>query len=307
MDALSRLIRLAGFQASLELRCQLGGRFVVPHEPARAGEAPFHLVLAGSCRLELPDATTLTLQAGDFVFFPRGSAHRIVDDGAAPGRVARMTVAHGGLLPVRRNGSRIDMDLLCGRLDYLPGRSLLLQGLPDALHVSLLACRPAATLQGLVEFMRAESEAAAPGALAIVTALSQALLTLALRTYGQGHPDKANVVALLSDARLGVTVQAMLDAPGHPWSIETLSRQAAMSRATYARQFGAKAGMTVADFLAQLRMTVASELLLNTRRNSGDIGMAVGYQSEAAFGKAFRDRMGMPPGRYRRLHAAAAD
>lgn len=310
MDTLSRLIQLARFQANLELRCQLGGQFAVLHDRTPKGQAPFHLALAGSCVIELPSGDTLSLQAGDFVFFPRGGAHRIVNSnrsGASGHAANAITVSTGGLLPLRRNGDSIDMDLLCGRLDYVHGRCLLLQGLPDALHVSLGDSQSVHTLQALVELMRQESEQAQPGALAIVTALSQALLTLALRAYGKTHPEQANIVALLSDPRLGASVQAMLTEPGRAWSIASLGEQATMSRATYARRFRATAGMAVADFLTRLRMAIASELLLNTRRSSGDIGMEVGYQSEAAFGKAFRSKVGHTPGRYRRLNAGLAD
>jgi AraC family transcriptional activator of mtrCDE len=75
---------------------------------------------------------------------------------------------------------------------------------------------------------------------------------------------------------------------------------AAMSRATYARHFNERAGVTVMDFLTQIRMTIACDLLRRTQRSAAEIGEAVGYQSEAAFGKAFAQSVGVTPGRYRR-------
>jgi AraC family transcriptional activator of mtrCDE len=205
------------------------------------------------------------------------------------------------MLPMESIGKGMpDVDLLCGRFNYEQGpAALLLKTLPDPFHVSLADASSNPALQMLVTLMRDEAERRQPGALAIVTALSHALFAMALRAYSTQHPDAANVLTLLSDARLGSSVQALLNEPGRAWTIEDLGAIAAMSRATYARHFSDKAGMTVGDFLTQVRMTIAANLLLTTRRSAADIGAEVGYQSEAAFGKAFRQMMGATPGRYR--------
>lgn len=301
MDALTRLIQLARPQASLELRCQLTGKFALPHQSPK-DIAPFHLALHGRCAIETPDGSVLTLEAGDIVMFPRGGAHWIRDVDLRAKRATRPTFSHDGMLTLERVGSgEPDIDLLCGRFEYAHGpAALLLRALPDPLHVSLVEGDSASHLHALVALMRDEAERRQPGALAIVTALSQALFAMALRAYGAQHPDAANVLTLSSDARMGPSIRALLAEPGRPWTIEELGSLSAMSRATYARHFREKAGMTVWEFLNQVRMTIAADLLRRTTRNAADIGMEVGYQSEAAFGKAFQQYMGMPPGRYRR-------
>jgi AraC family transcriptional activator of mtrCDE len=166
--------------------------------------------------------------------------------------------------------------------------------------VSLGGVQTLGTLQTVIALMRAEAEQRQPGALAIVTALSHALFAMALRRHGEQHASRSGVLALLADARLGASVQGMLSAPERAWTIAELGELAAMSRATYARHFNARAGMTVMDFLTQIRMTIACDLLLRTQRSAAEIGEAVGYQSEAAFGKAFQQSVGVTPGRYRR-------
>jgi AraC family transcriptional activator of mtrCDE len=300
MDALTHLIQLAHPQASLELRCLFEGGFSIDHERRASGDAPFHLVLAGNCVVKPKRGAALTLQAGDFLLFPRGGEHRI----SASGNRAQnsgVQLVHDGMLPLRQIGdnAHAEVDLLCGRFDYQPGPALLLlNALPDPLHVSL-ADTQAPALQTLVALMRDEAERRQPGALAIVTALSHALLVLALRTYGEKQSDAVNVLTLLADVRLRASVNAMLDRPAHAWTIAELGNLAAMSRATYARHFQNKAGMTVGEFLTQLRMTLACKLLQVTTRSAADIGLEVGYQSEAAFGKAFAQQTGMTPGRYR--------
>ncbi|RZF29371.1 AraC family transcriptional regulator [Paraburkholderia sp. UYCP14C] len=316
MDTLSRLLDLARPQASLDLRCLLSGAFDIDHAPLEAGVAPFHLVLDGSCVIETAAGEPLKLQTGDFMLFPRGAAHRVRDAKRSAGGLPLMP-GHDGMLPVRRNdghettatsapapghsANHDGVDLLCGRFVYAPGSSaLLLNVLPDPLHVSLADAHTLDALQTVIALMRGESARRQPGALAIVTALSHALFAMALRVHGERNANSAGMLALLSDARLGASVQAMLDAPERAWTISELGERAAMSRATYARHFSERAGVTVMDFLTQIRMAIASDLLLRTQRSAADIGEAVGYQSEAAFGKAFAQSVGVTPGRYRR-------
>ncbi|PRX30682.1 AraC family transcriptional regulator [Paraburkholderia sp. BL18I3N2] len=309
MDTLSRLIDLARPQASLDLRCLLSGAFDIDHGPLEAGIAPFHLVLDGACVVETADGAQRELRTGDFMLFPRGAAHR-VRDVQRSAATAPLTQSHDGMLPLRRNDGKdgddrarspADLDLLCGRFVYSPGSSaLLLNALPDPFRVSLSGIETLGSLQTVIALMRSEAERRQAGALAIVTALSHALLAIALRVHGEQNASASGVLALLADARLGASVQAMLSAPERAWTIAELGDLAAMSRATYARHFNERAGMTVMDFLTQIRMTIACDLLRRTQRSAAEIGEAVGYQSEAAFGKAFQQSVGVPPGRYRR-------
>lgn len=307
MDTLSRLIDLARPQASLDLRCLLTGGFDIDHAPMEAGIAPFHLVLDGACVVETAGGGQVALHAGDFMLFPRGAAHR-VRDVERTAVTAPLTLSDDGMLPLRRNDERnddrddgADLDLLCGRFVYAPGSSaLLLDALPDPFHVSLGGVQTLGALQTVIALMRTEAEQRQPGALAIVTALSHALFAMALRVHGEQNVSGSGVLALLADARLGASVQGMLSTPERAWTIAELGELAAMSRATYARHFNERAGMTVMDFLTQIRMTIACDLLLRTQRSAAEIGEAVGYQSEAAFGKAFQQSVGVTPGRYRR-------
>lgn len=128
----------------------------------------------------------------------------------------------------------------------------------------------------------------------------QALLAYALRAYGRNALMPSGWLALAADARLGPSVQGMLQAPAKPWAVESLGEAAAMSRATYARHFCDRAGMSVGAFVTQIRMMHACALLQDTQRGQAEIGPAVGYRSEAAFGKAFRAVLGTTPGRWRR-------
>ncbi|RQS54032.1 AraC family transcriptional regulator [Burkholderia sp. Bp8986] len=311
MDALSQLLSLGRSHVELDVRCLLDGPFAMPHDPLPPGEAAFHLLLSGTCRLRTADGRTLRLADGDFVLLPAGDAHDLSDVGGGGARppVASLRepgAAGGAVLPVKSNRDPADpadasVDLLCGRFIYARGAGeLLMRTLPRVLHVGLRAASGPASLQLLTSVLRAEASSAQPGARAIVNALGQALLAYALRAYGRDARVPAGWLALAADARLGPSVQAVLQAPAQAWTVESLGAASAMSRATYARHFREKAGMSVGAFVAQIRMMHACALLQGTQRGQAEIGQAVGYQSEAAFGKAFRAVLGTTPGRWRR-------
>ncbi|MDN7586473.1 cupin domain-containing protein [Burkholderia seminalis] len=310
MDALSQLLSLGRSRVELDVRCLLDGPFAMPHDPLPPGEAAFHLVLTGTCRLRTADGRTLQLAEGDFVLLPAGGAHDLLDMGRGrPQPVVPLRdsgAGDGAVLPVKSNldsaaPHSASVDLLCGRFVYARGAGeLLMRTLPQVLHVGLREASGFEPLQLLTSVLRTEASNVQPGAGAIVNALGQALLAYALRAYGRGASVPSGWLALAADARLGPSVQAVLRAPEQPWTVESLGDAAAMSRATYARHFREKAGMSVGAFVAQIRMMHACALLQDTQRGQAEIGQAVGYQSEAAFGKAFRAVLGMTPGRWRR-------
>lgn len=305
MDVLSRLIELARLRPTLDIRCRLQGTFQIDHEPAASGTLPFHLILGGDCLIRLGFGREVTLRSGDFLLLPRGDAHVIV--GTRPhGALTPLRIGEGGMLPMRENGEgEADVDLLCGHFDCAPGSSsLLLDSLPDIFHVSLSGAESEEMLKTLVTMLYRETVEEKPGALAIITATCLSLFIMAVRASKASPLASSGLLQLLGDARLGKSAIAMISAPAFAWTIDDLARRSAMSRATYARQFRDRAGMTVGAFLTDLRMMLASDLLLRTRRTVADIAAEVGYESEAAFGKVFKARRGITPARFRMAEQA---
>jgi AraC family transcriptional activator of mtrCDE len=301
MDILSRLIDLSHLRPLLDLRCQLAGEFAVHHDPAEKGTIPFHLILGGDCIVRTPAGADIRMRSGDFLLFPRGSAHTII--GSRPGmqRIPPL-LRDGRILPLRVNGEgEPDVDLICGHFTYAFNSStLLLDGLPDIFHVSLIQSQSEETLKMLMTLLRQETIVERQGALTIMTALCLALVTMALRTRDNGTPAASpGLLSLLEDERLARSVKSMMQTPAHPWTLEELAARSAMSRATYARRFKDNAGMTPGAFLTELRMSLASDLLLHSQRTTADVAAEVGYESEAAFGKAFKVAKGLSPGRFR--------
>lgn len=301
MDILSRLIELAHLRPALDIRCRLEGAFEIDHAPVERGSMPFHLILGGSCVIKTGSGKQLVLKSGDFLLLPRGDAHAIIDRDAK-GPALPLRISREGMLPVRENGEgEADVDLLCGHFDFAPGSSRLLLGaLPDPFHASLVEVQSEETLKTLAGLLRHETVLEQPGALTIVTAICLALFVMALRQRGSGSLKTPGLLALLANERLGKSVARLVAEPGHRWTIDELAGLCAMSRATYARQFRECTGMTVGTFLTDWRMAIAGDLLLQTQRSIADIAAEIGYESEAAFGKAFKSSTGLTPGRFRR-------
>ncbi|MBB4867279.1 AraC family transcriptional activator of mtrCDE [Pseudomonas nitritireducens] len=299
MNAIDRLIQLAGLRGSLDLRCRFLGDWALDHEPLAGGTAQYHVVLAGRCEADMADGTVLQLDAGEVLVLPAGGAHRLRSTGA---RVAAREpeVRQEGLLPLHRlgtDGSALDM--LCGSFHYQPG-SMLMGALPAYLKVSCQANGLGDAVAALVGLLRAEADGNQAGARFLVDTLSSALFTLILRVHLQDNAPSSGTLALLADKRLSRAWQAMLDDPAHDWTIEALAERASMSRATFTRLFTQVAGLSPWALLTKVRMELAQRLLRSSQLSLTDIAAQVGYQSQASFTKKFRETYGDAPGRLRR-------
>jgi AraC family transcriptional activator of mtrCDE len=298
MNAIDTLITLADVRGSLDLRCQFQGDWALDHAQEASGVAPYHIVLAGECRIELPDGRRLKLMAGDILVLPSGISHLLLSRGE---RVTPSTPRReeGGLLTVQRFGNGSELDLLCGRFVYQRD-SMLFSALPDHLLICTQSLNEGDPLPALVTLLRSEADGNQAGGQFMVNALTSALFTLVLRAHLQQSPQSEGSLALLGDKRLGRAWQAMLQDPAHEWTIEVLAERASMSRATFMRAFAKLAGNSPWTLLTQVRMQMAYGLLSRTQSGLSDIAAQVGYQSQAAFSKVFKNTYGMAPGQLRR-------
>lgn len=299
MNSIDKLITLANVRGTLDLRCQFQGDWALAHEQEVLGKAPYHIVLAGDCRVEFPDGQRLPMRAGDILLLPGGTPHVIHSPGKTVAPSARQII-RGGALPVHRIGNASpDLDMLCGSFHYNRA-SLLFASLPDYLVIPSGAVPANGPLPALVEVLRGEADGNQAGAKFLLDALSQALFTLMLRAHLATLGPASGALALLADKRLGRAWQAMLAAPAHQWTIDSLADAANMSRATFMRAFVKVAGVSPWVLLTQIRMELAFSLLSQSHLGLSDIALQVGYQSQAAFSKKFREIYGEAPGRVRR-------
>ncbi len=314
IDWLSRLLELVPVSGRVEHRCFFGAPWRLDWEPTSFGQIPYHVVLAGSATLEVSAGrpTTYRLHAGDILLFPRGAGHRLHDGSGAEPAAAFQRV--GATFTIDENagpGERLDM--LCGRFLLSPTHARLIGSyLPEVLVVSTVGDakrhhQPSSAgtqLTRLIGLMRDETFKEHLGARAMLTGLSTALFALALRFATEISDAPEGLLALAAHPRLAPATAALFNRPSHPWTLPELAALCHMSRATFVRQFERKVGRSAADLLGDIRMTMAGNELRHSDKSTGAVAEAAGYQSEAAFQRAFKQRMGVTPAQYRRTMQA---
>ncbi|QCP54141.1 AraC family transcriptional regulator [Trinickia violacea] len=312
LDWLSRLLVMMPVSGRLELRCDLGAPWRVVYERSEPGEMPYHVIVSGSAVLESPDGPTQQLEAGDIVLLTHGSPHAFHDgSGARPSPERKRDIFNVTVSENRGKGERLDM--LCGRFvitpphdrlmrNYLPAILVVRSSAHDASHQTATS-RQLASLVGL---MRAESASYTLGGYAMLNALSAALFALTLRMASESEAADIGLLALAGHPRLAPALSAMFNEPARAWTLPELAQLCNMSRATLVRHFRDKVGCSVNDLLTDIRMTLAANELKKPATSTEAVAEVVGYQSLAAFRRAFTQRMGMTPGEWRRTAQAIA-
>ena len=314
-DWLSRLLEMIPVKGTLDYRCFLGAPWRIDFPASELGEIPYHIILGGSAVLEDPEGgPTRTLISGDVLLFPHGSAHALHDGSDAAPAPARQRPTLNVIFH-ENDGTGDRLDMLCGHFilsaanerlirSYLPRRLIL-----HAPENSAVAAAPGADAQvvGLVGLMRAESAAENLGGLAMLNALSTALFAIALRLASEVTAPPDGLLALAGNPRLAPALTALFNEPARAWTLPELAQRCNMSRATFIRHFQERLGRSASDLLTDIRMTVAANALKTSNKSTGAVAELAGYQSEAAFQRAFKHQMGSTPAQWRRMHARPAD
>jgi AraC family transcriptional activator of mtrCDE len=305
VDWLSRLFEMIPVRGRLDLRCSYGAPWRIEQGPGEANEIPYHAVLSGSAMLEDPGGgRSLQLRAGDILLLPGNPRHVMHDSSGAAPLPARNRASLN--FTISENlGSDARLDLLCGHFAITPPHDRLLRAyLPPRLIVHAGGHtggdETAAELSGLVALMRKEAADDHLGGRAMLNALSTAMFALVLRLASETENAPRGLLALAGHPRLAPAVAAMFNHPERAWSLPDLARLCNMSRATLARQFHEKLGRSAANLLTDIRMTRAASELKNTSLSTGAVAEVVGYQSEAAFQRAFKGHMGITPAQWRK-------
>lgn len=306
MDWLSRLFEMMPVRGRLDLRCSYGAPWRIVQGPGEANEIPYHAVVGGSAVLEDPaGGRPLRLETGDILLLPANPRHVMHDGGG--GARPKPARNHEELnLDISENAGKGErLDLLCGHFAIAPPHDRMLRAyLPPRLVVHAgghNGGENAAQLAGLVALMRGESVGDHLGGRAMLNALSTAMFALVLRLASETEDAPRGLLALAGHPRLAPAVAALFNEPARAWSLPDLARLCNMSRATLARQFQEKLGRSASDLLTDIRMTLAANELRKSSLSTGAVAEAVGYQSEAAFQRAFKSHMGVTPAQWRKM------
>jgi AraC family transcriptional regulator, activator of mtrCDE len=307
-DWLSRLLDMMPVRGQLDIRCLYAAPWRLTIDRSEPGEIPFHVIVEGAAVLEDPETGVAQfLTAGDILLFPHGIPHTLHDDSGAPPEPAQERPGMN-LIISENAGTDSRLDMLCGRFVITPPYDRILHGyLPPRLIVhtacdEVSATHPAtsAQLAGLVGLMRTEAIHQSLGGRAMLSALSAAMFALTLRLATESDAAPIGLLALASQPHLTPALAALFRDPAHPWTLPELAPLCNMSRATFARQFQQTMGASANDLLTDIRMSLAVNELRNSALSTAEIAEAVGYQSDAAFQRAFKQRIGMTPARWRR-------
>ena len=267
----------------------------------------YHVVTEGQCYAGLIDQEPIRLEAGEVIVFTRGDAHVVSSHPgmrAEPVPAGALDAAESSQLPffktVGGNGPP-SVKLVCGFLacDARPFNPLL-----DNLPPVIKAARPAAGgVSWLADFIRlARSEAAAKraGGESVLAKLSELMFIEVVRNHLDGLPaEQAGWLAALRDPCVGKALSLMHGAPARDWTIEDLGREVGASRSVLAERFAHSVGMPPMQYLTNWRMQIAGGLLISGV-NIATVAEKTGYGSEAAFSRAFKKLVGVPPAVWRR-------
>lgn len=320
-DPLADVLASVRLTGSVFFRVQCAAPWVAeaPPSSAIAGKVmpgadhviEFHAIARGRCLAGIVGETPVALEAGDVICFPHGDPHVL---SSAPGLRATVDLSAyarpaDARLPfaVRYGTGPAEVELVCGFFgcDARPFNPLL-ASLPRVLRASDRDGPRKGWLSRFVEVAEAESRSPGLGGEGVLSRLSELMFVELVRRHVEGlAPDRAGWLAGLGDPHVGRALAALHASPGDPWSVEQLARRAGLARSSFAERFAALIGEPPMSYLARWRMQVAAGLLSTTHEGVAAIAVRVGYASEAAFNRAFKKVVGVPPARWRRWRAAA--
>jgi AraC-like DNA-binding protein len=276
----------------------------------------YHMLAKGSGWAAVAGESPVKLAAGDIVMFPQGDRHVM---SSAPGvEPFRMTadwifarrndpkplpisyhhgvLAAGAPLPV----DTADTVAVCGFLgcDRRPFNPLV-AALPRLLH--LPAARAGDWVGRVIDQAVAESTVRRPGGEAVLERLSEMMFVDAVRRYLEHLPaDATGWFAGLRDRYVGTALTLLHERPTHAWTVDELAHDVGLSRSALHERFVQFLGLAPMQYLANWRIQLGSRLLRESNRTVATIALDVGYDSEAAFSRAFRRLVGIPPAAWRR-------
>lgn len=287
---------------SLELQASLfhvgrycGGWHASTHGLARAS---FHLIVQGHCWLHIDgQEQAQRLNAGDAVFLLRDLNYRLssTQDNDTAQRLPKISMT-------ALDGQAQDgVGLVCGFFHFKSGlSSLIIEGLPD--WIILRAGDPSSNAaRALFELILEECQRLPAPSSALLERLSHLLFLYVLRQQVAQNPDLGGLVALARHPSFAPLLDQLIEQPQHAWSLESMAACTGLSRSAFFKRFSELAGQSPGQVLLALRIRHACQLL-KSNHTVEQVCSAVGYQSIAAFTRAFAKAVGVQPGAYRKQH-----
>lgn len=319
MDTLSEILRSVRLKGAVFI----DGRFTSPWSVASEVTAEdvraympdpeemcgLHYVIEGTLYCQVDGEPPLEVKAGELLLLPRNDRHILTDapGQATPffGRDLAEPPSVDGLARINYGGGGDFTHIICGYLGSEERRNPLISTLPRMLKVNIAEAASRAWVESSVRYGAQQLAQGLLASSAVMARLSELLFVEAVRAYAETRErqDK-DWLHGLQDPHVGRALAVMHDRLDHPWTADELARAVGVSRSVLSERFNDTIGAPPMRYLTQSRMQLAKELLRQRRRSIPQIAVDVGYEAEAAFNRAFKREVGIPPAAWRDAHAA---
>jgi AraC-like DNA-binding protein len=302
VDLLSQMLTLVRMRGELVFAAEMTSPWALGLEP---GSAVFHVVSEGNLVVKIGNQAPIHASAGDLLMMPHGEGHVICDRPDTPAvsaiglledqaTIDRLVVRHGG------DGSltRIIVGQFRFETQSIPS---IMAALPSIIHIRKSDHDTLGWLEGVAQFLLAEAQAPHPGASLMISRLIDVIVIRALRTWIQTSTIQGNGwIGALSDDRISRALKAIHDEPFRRWAVADLAAAAGMSRSSFAERFAALVGEPPLHYQTRWRLSLAMPMLQQGNQRVSDVARKIGYDSDAAFSRAFKEHFGYAPVEARR-------
>lgn len=294
-----RGLRLDGVEYG---RCEMTGPWAIAF-PAQDA-ARFHFIGVCGCWMKLRDGEWTQLGAGDAIFLPRGAEHVLAsapDVPPLPVSAYEVTPICASVYDVHGGGGQGPCTLMfCGSMHFnVDGLHPLLRMMPEVMRAHDLAADEP-SIPYLLDAMVREVGSTRVGGGGILARLADVLAASIIRSWVErGCGDATGWIAAVRNPDIGRVLAAIHLDPGRDWSVPGLARMMGVSRSGFAERFAAVVGETPARYVAQVRMHQARLWLVRDRLKISIVARRMGYESDAAFSRAFKRIIGVAPGQLR--------
>jgi len=315
MDALSDVLRIARLTGGVFLHAEFTAPWCIaaraspehcqPFLGPTSHVIPYHYVAEGELELAVENEPVIPLKAGEIAIVPRNDFHRMGSDVAQPPVPAQEVIVPPegcGLFSIRHGKGGAPTRMICGFLgcDRESGNAVVAM-LPTVMKIGVEEIGPAEWIRTTLEYAAGEIALGRPGSETVLAKLSELLFVEAVRRYVTTMPkDQTGWLAGLADPVVAHVLALLHGDISRDWGLEELARRSGVSRTILAERFANTVGMAPIQYLSQWRMQVAAHELRTSRESLIRIAEKVGYESEAAFSRAFKKAFGTAPATWRR-------
>jgi AraC-like DNA-binding protein len=303
-DPLGEALHLVRMNGAFYCRSELTAPWGMTMMPM-PGYVWFHVVTSGRVWLEAGGAEPTLLAPGDLGLVPHGEGHVLRSEAGVPApgvlELDREEVSDRYEI-LRHGGGGEPTTLICGavRFDH-PAAANLVDILPPILTVEAASSPQVEWMQSTLRLMAAEARQLRPGGEAVITRLGDILVIQAIRSWIETDPAaQTGWLGALQDRQIGRALSLVHRDPARDWTVASLADELAMSRSAFAARFTELVGEPAMQYVTRWRMQVAVNSLKEEGATVAELANRLGYRSEAAFARAFKRVIGIPPGAVKR-------